>query len=271
MIKTRYNTFSLKEPIVMGILNLTPDSFFDGNRYLKSTSYLHQVEKMLIEGADIIDIGAVSSRPGASLLSVQEEIERLEKPIQEVLKHFPKTSISIDTFRQSVVERFWDEGISIVNDISGGTLDNKMISFVDKNHIPYVMMHMQGTPQNMQQNPHYLNITNEIKKFFQTQLQQFTDPRNVILDVGFGFGKTLAHNYQLLKELSSFQELGLPILVGISRKSMIYKLLNIIPEEALNGTTVAHTIALLNGVNILRVHDVKEAKEAVKIIQFMDL
>ncbi len=256
---------------LMGILNLTPDSFYDGHRYLKEEQYLAQVEKMLSEGADIIDIGAVSSRPGATMPDEKEEITRLSKAVKTIIKHFPDIRLSLDTFRKPVAEIFWNEGISIINDISGGTFDHEMIPFVDKNHIPYVLMHIQGKPQTMQQNPHYENVVTEVKAFFAKQLSKFRNPENVILDPGFGFGKTLSHNYQLLKHLPEFQSSGLPVLVGISRKSMIYKLLNTNPQEALNGSSIVHTIALLNGANILRVHDVKEAKEVIKIVNYLEL
>ncbi len=265
MVKTVHTLLNADEAIIMGILNLTPDSFYDGGRY--ATTYLSQVEKMLDEGAGIIDVGAISSRPGASLLTEREEVNRLKKPIGEILKRFPDIILSIDTFRQNVAAHYIKQGVSIINDISGGMLDKKMIPFVDKYHIPYVMMHMQGRPQNMQEKPIYKNVTEEIKAFFKRQLNLFQDPGNVILDPGFGFGKTLEHNNRLLDELSSFQELKQPILVGTSRKSMIYNLLNITPQEALNGTTVVNTIALLNGAKILRVHDVKEAKQCIAIFR----
>ncbi len=255
---------------LMGILNLTPDSFFDGSRYLQEKQYLGQVEKMLTEGADIIDIGAVSSRPGATLPGEKEEIARLSKAVKNILKHFPDIRLSLDTFRKAVAEIFWNEGVSIINDISGGTFDQKMIPFIDKNHIPYIMMHIQGKPQTMQQNPHYENVVEEVKTFFARQLQKFKNPENVILDPGFGFGKTLSHNYQLLKHLPEFHTFHLPLLAGVSRKSMIYKLLETSPQEALNGTSIIHTIALLKGANILRVHDVGAAKEAIKIVSYFE-
>ena len=257
---------SIEQPQVMGILNLTPDSFYDGNRYLEG--YLKQTEKMLNEGADIIDIGAMSSRPGSIEISVQEEIDRLQKPIKEIRKTFPKAVLSLDTYRYEVAMKFWNEGIDIINDISAGIFDEKMLPFINEKSIPYIMMHMQGIPQTMQIKPHYNDILEEIKSFFATQLSQLQDSEaSIILDPGFGFGKSIEDNYLLLRRLEEFKILGLPILIGLSRKSMIYKLLKSTPEEALNGTTAVHTIALLNKADILRVHDVKEAKEVIRIVK----
>lgn len=259
---------SFEQPLVMGILNLTPDSFFDGNRYLDEKDYLAQVEKMLLEGADIIDVGAISSRPGADEVSEIEEIGRLTKPIQYIRKEFPNTILSLDTYRSEIARIFWNEGVDIINDISGGVFDPKMLNLVNKNNIPYVMMHMQGTPRTMQIKPHYENIVEEIKDFFKTQLKELQNTKaSIILDPGFGFGKNLEDNYLILNSLEGFKKLGHPILVGLSRKSMIYKLLKTTPEEALNGTTAVHTIALLNKADILRVHDVKEAKEVIEIVK----
>ena len=260
------NILSFEQPQVMGILNLTPDSFYDGNRYIES--YLKQTEKMLDEGADIIDIGAMSSRPGSVEITVEEEIDRLQRPIKEIRKTFPKAILSLDTYRYEVAMKFWNEGVDIINDISAGVFDEKMLPFINEKSVPYVMMHMQGIPQTMQIKPHYNDILEEIKAFFVTQLTQLQDSKaNIILDPGFGFGKRVKDNYLLLRRLEEFKALGYPILVGLSRKSMIHKLLRTTPEEALNGTTAAHTIALLNKADILRVHDVKEAKEVINIVK----
>ena len=266
----KFDTVYFEQPRVMGILNLTPDSFYDGNRYLKEEEYIRRVGQMLDEGADIIDAGAVSTRPGAAPVSAAEEIRRLEAPLRNIRKHFPGAVLSLDTFRKKVAERFWKEGlVNMINDISGGTMDKDMLKCIDENHIPYVLMHIQGTPPTMQNNPHYADIVSDIRAFFLRgleHLQNTTAP--VILDPGFGFGKTLRDNYVLLKRLKELAIENHPLLVGVSRKSMIYKLLNTVPEKALNGTAAVHTIALLNHAKILRVHDVKEAKEIIEIVSF---
>ena len=263
-------TISLEKPIVMGILNLTPDSFFDGGFYKDEKAFLSRVEKMLEEGAGIIDIGAVSTRPGANDVSLEDETKRLLPAIQKISKEFPKAMLSVDTYRSEVAQKAIGAGAHIINDISGGTFDPGMFGTIAQLQVPYVLMHIKGTPKNMQQNPIYSDVVEEIKSFFEQQLSKLKElsvTENIILDPGFGFGKTLEANYTILKELSSFKELGCPLLVGVSRKSMINKVLETKPKDALNGTTVLHTLALLNGANILRAHDVKEAVEAVKLME----
>ena len=259
----------LTRPKVMGILNVTPDSFFDGGKYKNERDILEQAEKMLNEEATFIDVGAYSSRPGAKHISEEEELQRMLPVVELLIKNFPEIIISIDSFRSRVVEESVNAGAAIINDISGGMMDEQMFKTVAKLQVPYIMMHMKGTPQNMQQNPQYENVVMEVISFFAEQLFKLRKLKvnDVIIDVGFGFGKTLDQNYELLKKLSLFKSLDAPILTGVSRKSMLYKLLGVTPKEALNATTVANTVALLNGTHILRVHDVKEAIEAVKIVE----
>lgn len=259
----------LTKPKVMGILNITPDSFFDGGKYKNERDILVQAEKILNEEATFIDVGAYSSRPGAKHISEEEELQRMLPVVELLIKNFPEIIISIDSFRSRVVEESVNAGAAIINDISGGMMDEQMFKTVAKLQVPYIMMHMKGTPQNMQQNPQYENVVMEVISFFAEQLFKLRKLKvnDVIIDVGFGFGKTLDQNYELLKKLSLFKSLDAPILTGVSRKSMLYKLLGVTPKEALNATTVANTVALLNGTHILRVHDVKEAVEAVKIVE----
>jgi dihydropteroate synthase len=253
----------------MGILNLTPDSFYDGGKY--RTNYISQVEKMLTEGAKIIDIGGQSTRPGAITINAEEEKKRIIPVIEEVRKKFSECIISVDTFYADVAKSAVNAGAAIVNDISGGDFDNKMFETIASLKIPYIAMHAKGTPNSMQENPVYSNITQEVcfslaQKIKKLELLGVND---VIIDPGFGFGKTLEQNYILLKNLEHLKIIGRPILVGVSRKSMINKVLKTLPENALNGTSIVNTIALLNGAKILRVHDVKEAVEAIKIVRFM--
>lgn len=261
----------LSTPKVMGILNITPDSFYDGGKYKNEKDILMQVEKMLLEGASFIDIGAYSSRPGAAHISEEEELQRVVPIVQLVTKKFEDIILSIDTFRSKVAKETITAGAAIVNDISGGNMDKNMFQVIADLQVPYILMHMQGTPQNMQQHPSYNNVTTDLISFFAEKLFELRQlhVNDIIIDVGFGFGKTIEHNFQLLKELSLFKNLDVPILTGVSRKSMLYKTLNTNPKEALNATTVANTIAILNGTNILRVHDVKEAMEAVKITNML--
>lgn len=267
-INCRGKLIDFSTPKVMGILNITPDSFFDGGKYKNESDFLLQTEKMLVEGATFIDVGAYSSRPGAKHISEEEELQRIVPVINLLIKNFPEIIISVDTFRSKVAQETINAGAAIVNDISGGKMDDNMFSTVAKLQVPYILMHMLGTPQNMQKNPIYKNVTTEIISFFATQIYKLHQLKlnDVIIDVGFGFGKTIDHNFEILKNLSLFKNLDAPILAGISRKSMLYKTLDISAQEALNATTSANTIALLNGANILRVHDVKEAVEAVKIV-----
>jgi len=272
-INCKGNLIDLSIPKVMGILNITPDSFYDGGKYKNVNDILNQAEKMLADGATFIDIGAYSSRPGAEHVSGEEELQRILPVIELLLKQFPEMLISVDTFRSVIAKETITAGAAIVNDISGGNMDTQMFETVAKLQVPYILMHMQGTPQNMQENPSYENVTTELIKFFSEKIHQLNllKLNDVIIDVGFGFGKTTKHNFQLLKELHFFKSLQVPILAGISRKSMLYKTLDITAQEALNATTSANTIALLNGAKILRVHDVKEAMESVKIFQQVSL
>lgn len=258
----------LSSPKVMGILNITPDSFFDGGKYKNEAEILSQVEKMLLHGATFIDVGAYSSRPGAKHISEVEELNRIVPVINLLVKNFPEIIISVDTFRSRVARETINAGAAIINDISGGKMDENMFSTAANLQVPYILMHMLGTPQNMQKNPIYNDVITEIISFFAAQIHKLHQLKlnDVIIDVGFGFGKTIDHNFEILKNLSLFKSLDAPILAGISRKSMLYKTLNISAQQALNATTSANTIALLNGATILRVHDVKEAVEAVKIV-----
>ncbi|WP_244825723.1 dihydropteroate synthase [Carboxylicivirga linearis] len=269
-INLRGKLHSWEHPMVMGILNITPDSFFDGGQYQLQADILKRCESILLEGVEIIDIGAYSSRPGAENVSGEEELKRLSTALTWIRKEYPNTIISVDTFRASVAEEVVKNfEVDIINDIAAGELDNKMFETVARLNVPYVMMHMKGTPQSMQQNPKYNNLIQEISNYFAKKVEQlsYLGVNDIIIDPGFGFGKTLEHNYQLLKELTQLHLFQLPILVGVSRKSMIYKLLEVEPKDALNGTSVLNTVALLNGANILRVHDVKEAVECVKLVQ----
>ncbi len=268
-INCKGSLVDLKSPKVMGILNITPDSFFDGGKYKNESDFLLQTEKMLSEGATFIDVGAYSSRPGAKHISEEEELQRIVPVIDLLVKNFPEIIISVDTFRSKVAKETIENGAAIVNDISGGKMDENMFKTVVNLQVPYILMHMSGTPQNMQKNPVYEDVTKEIISFFAAQIHKLHQLKlnDIIIDVGFGFGKTTAHNFEILKNLSLFKNLDAPILAGISRKSMLYKTLDISAQEALNATTSANTIALLNGANILRVHDVKEAIEAVKIVE----
>ena len=252
----------------MGILNVTPNSFYDGGKYSDEKSMLFQVEKMLAEGATFIDIGAYSSKPSAEFVSEEEEIARLIPILKLVLKHFPETLISVDTFRANVAKAGIQNGACIINDISAGSLDANMMQIAAELQVPYIMMHMKGNPQTMQSLAYYENITKEMLFYFSEKvaLARSFGINDLIIDPGFGFAKTLEHNFELLNNLELLQMLELPMLVGVSRKSMIYKTLETTAEFALNGTTVLNTIALQKGANILRVHDVKEALDAVKLV-----
>lgn len=259
----------LSTPRVMGILNLTPDSFFGGSRMQTAEQVVERIEQMRNEGADMVDVGACSTRPGAQQPSLQEEMERLRKGLSLVREVWPEAVLSVDTYRSQVARMCVEEfGVAIVNDISAGQMDGEMFPTVAQLGVPYVMTHMQGTPETMQQHPHYQHILKEVCLFFAKRIDALRKlgAKDIILDPGFGFGKTLEHNYQLLANLHELNLFDLPLLVGVSRKSMVYKLLETTPDEALNGTTSLHTIALLKGANILRVHDVKEARQAVTIV-----
>ena len=269
-IKCKGVLMDFSTPKIMGIVNLTPDSFFSGSRFQAEKEILLQVEKMLAEGADIIDLGAFSSRPNSDFISLEEEKERLLSPLKKIIQEFPSALLSVDTYRSEIAKQSIQEGASIINDISGGDLDEKMFQTIAALKVPYMMMHMQGTPKTMQDSPSYTDVFQEVFKSFSGKLEQLNSlgVNDVILDVGFGFGKTLEHNYTLLKKLSYFHALQRPILVGVSRKGMIQKVIGSTAEMALNGTTAAHVLAIQNGANILRVHDVKEAKEAIQIVDF---
>jgi len=257
----------LDQPIVMGIINITPDSFYSGSRSGSIDEILLRAEKMINDGAAIIDIGGQSTRPNSNQIPAEEEMERVLPAIEAIHHKFPEQVISVDTFYSKVAREAVRAGASIVNDVSAGTMDDDLLSTVAELKVPYVLMHMLGKPQNMQQNPEYKNVTLEVFDFLNFKIAELVKIgiHDIVVDVGFGFGKTATHNFQLLRELSYFKQLGKPVMVGLSRKATIYKTLDIAPEEALNGTTVLHTIALLNGAGILRVHDAKEAVQAVKL------
>lgn len=271
ILNIKGNTLDLSSPKIMGVLNVTPDSFYDGGVYSNEKKILLQVEKMISEGADIIDIGGFSSKPGAKTISVKEEEKRVIPIIKLINNTFNKIIISVDTFRGEIAEKSLNEGASIINDISGGNLDKNIYKIANKYRVPYIMMHMKGVPANMQANPKYENINYEIIKDFsyKIDLAEKKGVCDIIIDPGFGFGKSIEHNYQILNNIKLYTVLKKPILVGISRKSMIYKLLKTDPSKALTGTTSLNTIALINGANILRVHDVKEAKEVIKLYSFL--
>lgn len=260
--------FSAEKPLIMGILNLTPDSFFDGGSHNDINDVLRHCDKMLRDGADIVDIGAFSSRPGMNIISEDEETMRLLPSLVEIRKEFPNIKISIDTFRKNVAEKAIDFGADIINDISGGTFDNDMLPFIGENHIPYIMMHSSNDINNLHCERIENNVCQEVKMFFERQLKTLSQygEQNIVLDPGIGFNKSTASNFKLLKNIKDYRVNNLPVLIGISRKSMIYKTLGSDSKNALNGTTVLNTIALLNGANILRVHDVKEAVEIVKLL-----
>jgi dihydropteroate synthase len=268
ILKCGDKTINLVTPVVMGILNITPDSFYDGGSYLTIIDQLRQVDKMITEGAIIIDIGAMSTRPGAIPVSQDEEIARLLPSLIAIRGHFSEIIISIDTSRSAVAKAAIDHGATMINDVYGGRFDDEMFNLVAHYNIPYILMHMQGTPDNMQINPHYKDVLSEVNDFFRIRIDLLSpDFDQLILDPGFGFGKTVENNFQLLNHFESFRSFGTPLLAGLSRKSMITRVLQIKPNEALNGTTVLNTIALLKGANILRVHDVKEAMEAIRLVK----
>lgn len=268
-INCKGKLLSFSQPLVMGILNITPNSFFDGGQHNSMQNAVTQTKKMLDDGADIIDIGGYSSQPNADFVTEEMEIDRLIPVIDVMVKTFPDIIISVDTFRAAVAEKAIEHGAAIINDISGGTLDENMFDVVGKHQVPYILMHMRGTPQNMQQFVDYDDLVSDIIYYFSERLEKAYQAgiKDVIIDPGFGFSKTLAQNYELLSKLNILQHLDVPILAGVSRKSMIYNLLSISPKEALNGTTVLNTLALTKGADILRVHDVKEAIECVKIVK----
>ena len=262
----------LSEPQVMGILNVTPDSFYAGCRAETEKDIASRLHQIVDEGASIIDVGAYSSRPNAEHIDSGEEMNRLRTGLGIIREHFPEAIVSVDTFRSDVAKMCVEEyGVAMINDISAGNMDKDMFTTIARLGVPYIIMHMKGTPQTMQTNPQYDHFLKEVFYYFSEKVQRLRDMgvKDIILDPGFGFGKTVEHNYELMNHLEEFKLFELPLLVGISRKSMIYKLLGTTPEEALNGSTVLHTIALQKGAQILRVHDVKEAVETVTIVEKM--
>lgn len=268
-LNCRGKLLNLDKPVVMGILNITPDSFYDGGKYTSDSEIIKEAEKMFMDGAKIIDVGAVSTRPGAQEVNEDEEEKRLIPMVKKLVKEFPNAVFSADTWRSGIAKKAIGEGISIINDISGGTFDNKMFEVISQENVPYIIMHIKGKPSYMQEKPGYENLIKELVFFFSKQIENLKKlgVKDIIIDPGFGFGKNLEHNYHLLKNLGYFHFFELPVMVGVSRKSMINKLLGTKPVNALNGTTALNTIALLKGAKLLRVHDVKEAAEAVKITE----
>lgn len=271
-LNLRGKLYSLREPKIMGILNVTPDSFYAESRTPDEEHIAARVQQLMDDGADMIDIGGYSSRPGADDVSPEEEMNRLRRGLRVVRRLYPEVPVSVDTFRADVARMcVEEEGADIINDISGGMMDRQMFRTVARLGVPYILMHMQGTPDTMQQAPHYDNLRREVMLYFAERIDRLCQmgAKDIIVDPGFGFGKTLEHNYELFHHLDDFNLFNLPLLVGISRKSMIYKLLGGTPQTSLNGTTVLNTIALMKGAHILRVHDVKEAVEAKRIVMAM--
>lgn len=268
-INCKGQLIDLSQPKVMGILNITPNSFFDGGRYSSKDEILTKVEKMLAEGATFIDIGAYSSKPSAEFVTEEEELDRIVPVIQLLIQHFPEILISVDTFRSEVAKVCIENGAAMINDISAGNLDDKMLDVIAQYQVPYIMMHMRGTPQTMQSLTEYEDIVKEVLLYFSEKVRQARSLgiNDLIVDPGFGFAKAIAQNYEVMQKLELFHNLELPLLIGISRKSMIHKTLEITADEALNGTTFLNTIALTKGAQILRVHDVKEAMECVKLYE----
>jgi dihydropteroate synthase len=263
-------TLTFIKPLIMAIVNITPDSFYDGGKFGSVKDILRDVEEKVKQGAEIIDLGAASSRPNAAEISEEEEWDRLNDCLPEIRASFPKTFISVDTYRSSIAGKSAEHGADIINDISGGNLDPEMFDTVAKLDLPYVLMHMDGNPRTMQQNPAYSEVTKTVKNSLAEKADHLVSKgfHKIIFDPGFGFGKSLENNYQLLRELKEVSEPGFPILAGVSRKSMINKVIQTNPVTALNGTTVLNTIALLNGASILRVHDVSEARQAIELVEF---
>ena len=269
-IKTDKQFFSWDRAVVMGIMNVTPDSFYDGGRYQGIDAVLNQCNKMVEEGVDIIDIGAFSTRPGSVRVGADEESARILPSLKAIRKEFPDIPISIDTFRKSVAQQCFEEGADIINDISGGLFDDEMIPYIGSNYIPYILMHITGTLETMhKENIISSNVHEEVRMFFERQIAKLSEygEQQVILDPGIGFNKTIECNFGLLRDIDSYRVNNLPVLIGISHKSLIFKTLGITAQEALNGTTVLNTIALLEGADILRVHDVREAVETVKLVK----
>lgn len=262
-------SLSLDSPLVMGIVNITPDSFYDGGRYISQQAAIERSEQLIAEGADIIDLGAASTRPGAEDVSPGEELKRLLPVLEHLIKHHSNIPVSIDTFHSTVAKETIEKGASLINDISGGTMDTEMYKTAGDCKVPYVLMHIQGTPKTMQLEPHYDDVVEEVYEYFSYRIDKLKSAgvEQIIIDPGFGFGKTVEHNYTLLRHLDRFKSLGLPIMAGLSRKSMINKVLKTKPENALTGTISLNTLALLQGANILRVHDVKEARQVIELVK----
>ena len=267
-INVKGNLIDLSHPIIMGILNITPDSFYDGGFYNSEKKIIAQVKKMINDGASIIDIGGYSSRPGAEDISVESELSRVLTVIKAIRHKFPETLISIDTFRSEVAKKAVKAGADIINDISGGSLDKKMFNTVSELNVPYIIMHMKGNPRNMIKKTKYEDVLKEIIRYFSKKIHLATKAgiKDIIIDPGFGFAKNVEQNFNILNNLDYLKYLDKPILIGVSRKSMIYKTLEVTPKDALNGSTVLHTISLLKGAKIIRTHDVKEANEAIKLV-----
>ena len=268
-INCKGQIIDLSTPKIMGILNITPNSFYDGGKYSLENNAISQVEKMLKDGATFIDIGAYSSKPNAEFVSEKEELNRITPVVKAIINEFPEAMLSIDTFRSSVAQECINNGAALINDISAGNLDEKMMEIIASNNVPYIMMHLRGTPQTMQSQTNYEHLINEMITYFseKTYKARSLGINDLIIDPGFGFAKTTDQNFEILSNLELFKMLELPILTGVSRKSMIYKTLDTTPDEALNGTTVLNTIAITKGANIIRVHDVKEAIECVKLYE----
>jgi len=271
LLNCRGKILKLTRPVVMGILNVTEDSFYDGRRYNTLKAAIEHTEHMLDSGAAIIDVGAVSTRPGAKAISADEEWKKLTAFIFILRRTFPSAIFSIDTYHAEVARKTLEEGVDMINDISAGDFDEAMYGIIARYHVPYIIMHMQGTPLTMQQNPQYNDVVKDILYFFsqKTEKLKLLGINDVIIDPGIGFGKTVEHNYDIIKSLEFFTQTGYPVLLGVSRKSLLQKVLNIKPQEALNATTVLHTVALQKGVKILRAHDVKEAMEVIKLSEYL--
>ncbi len=266
-INCKGELITFDQPKIMGVINITPDSFYKKSRHTQLTDIYKQVEKMIIEGVDFIDIGGYSSRPGADNIPLQEELDRVVPIIEKIAKNFPKARISVDTFRSEVAEQAIEKGAALINDISAGHLDSEMMNIVRKYQVPYVMMHMKGTPQTMKSLNQYNDLITDIKYYFSERIYQANQLgiNDLIIDPGFGFAKNIDQNFKLLNRLSDFEDLGYPLLIGLSRKSMIYKTLKITADQALNGTTALNMLALEKGASILRVHDVKQAVECCQL------
>jgi dihydropteroate synthase len=267
LINCRGKLLDLSTPVIMGILNVTPDSFYDGGKFTEQKAIIEQAGKLLSQGADIIDVGAMTSRPGSPLITETTELKRIIPAINGIMDKYPDAIISVDTVRSEVAGKCIEAGASIINDISGGDLDENMFKTVSLLNVPYILMHMKGTPENMQENPQYDDVVSEVAASLGSKIAELRNAgvHDIIIDPGFGFGKTTDHNYQLLGALDYFNFLECPVLAGVSRKSMICKVLKVNPEQALNGTTALNMVALLKGASILRVHDVSEAIEVVKL------